>query len=396
MITPYLPYPPASGGQIRTLNLLKHLSKKHQVTLIALYKKKEEKKYLKELQKITQKVYLCKRAASPWQLSLILKTIFSLYPFLVIRNFSPQAKSLINKLLGENHYDIIHMETFYTMPHLPPTQTPILLAEQTIEFNVYLHFIKKLPFPLKTLLYLDVLKLKYWEHRFWKKATVIATVSKDDQTVINKTGTGLKTTIIKNGAGDEMFSSTPKKSDLSRPKLLFVGNFFWLQNTEAAKLLINKYFPAIKRLLPKAKLVIAGQEAKKKLTGQSSSEIKIVNLTNASHQLKKLYQEATLFVSPILGPGGTRLKLLAAMATGLPILSSTNGVKGLDLVDSFNVLIANSPKKFAQKAALIHNDPILYSRIQENSYRLVKKEYNWQTITKQLEKTYREMVCGRT
>jgi len=395
MVTPYLPYPPNSGGQIRTLNLLKYLSKKHQITLIALYKKEKEKKFLKKLKKYAQKVYLCKRASSPWKLPLILKTFFSPYPFLIIRNFSSQAASLINQLIKKNHYDIIHMETFYTMPHLPLTKIPILLVEQTIEFKVYLHFIKRLPLPLRTILYLDVLKLRYWEKQFWKKATVVAAVSRDDQMMINQTETNLKTTVVKNGAGDEMFSSILKKADLNHPRLLFVGNFSWLQNTEAAKLLINQYFPFIKKLLPKAKLTIAGQEANKKLKGKFPVGIKIINLTNNFDRLKALYQEATLFVSPILGPGGTRLKLLAAMASGLPILSSSNGVKGLDLVNNVNVLIANSPQEFAKKAVSIHKDKFLYNKIQKNSYQLVKKKYNWKVITKKLETVYKNMVSNK-
>ena len=61
MVTPYLPYPPASGGQIRTFNLLKYLSKQNEIVLVALYKNNQEKQYVSRLQAYCEKVYLCKR-----------------------------------------------------------------------------------------------------------------------------------------------------------------------------------------------------------------------------------------------------------------------------------------------------------------------------------------------
>src|SRR3989344_6374716 len=81
MLTPYLPYPPSSGGQIRSFNLIRELSKKHEITLCSLIKYEEEKKYVKKLQQYCDKVYIFKRAEKPWTLKNILKTGFSKYPF---------------------------------------------------------------------------------------------------------------------------------------------------------------------------------------------------------------------------------------------------------------------------------------------------------------------------
>src|SRR3989344_7675979 len=94
MLTPYLPYPPASGGQIRTLYLLKYLGKNNDITLVSLYKDEVEKKYESELHTYCKKIYLCKRPQKPWQIRNILKAIFSAQPFLVIRNYSSEAKQV--------------------------------------------------------------------------------------------------------------------------------------------------------------------------------------------------------------------------------------------------------------------------------------------------------------
>ena len=227
MLTPYVPYPPSSGGQIRTFNLLKYLSQKNQITLVCLYKNNEEKKYLKTLQRYCNKIYPCKRAEKPWQIKNIIKTIFSPLPFLIVRNFSDEAKKTIEFLLKNEKFDVIHAETFYIMPHLPSTKIPIILVEQTIEYRVYQHFVNSLFFLFRPFFYFDILKLKYWERFYWKKTNIVAAVSKTDEENIKKLEPHLKTAIIPNGAGDEMIvKKLPKKkfkrthSSFSRKLLL--------------------------------------------------------------------------------------------------------------------------------------------------------------------------------
>ena len=92
MLTPYLPYPLLSGGQIRTYNLLKNLSKKHQITLFSLIKDDAERQYLKELEKFCSEVRVFKRTQSPWAIRNILLAGFSPYPFVVTRNLVSETK----------------------------------------------------------------------------------------------------------------------------------------------------------------------------------------------------------------------------------------------------------------------------------------------------------------
>ncbi|CAN5181401.1 glycosyltransferase family 4 protein [soil metagenome] len=392
MLTPYLPYPPASGGQIRTLYLLKYLAKRHDITLVALYKSENEKKYAKYLAPYCKRVYLCKRATRPWQPGNIIKAVTSLLPFLVVRNFSKEAEATVTKLLKEEHFDVIHAETFYIMPHIPKTDTPILLVEQTIEFKVYQHFISSLPFFIRYPLSIDIYKLKYWEKYFWKKADLVATVSESDKEEINKLLPEINPVIIPNGAGDEMFVDTLQEPDVKDPILLFVGNFFWLQNVEAAIYLLEKIFPKVLEKFPKMRLVIAGQNSNK-MKRIATKNVSIVNLApNDGEKVKDLYHTATLFIAPIFGPGGTRLKILASMASGLPVVSTQTGVEGLQVKDGKHVLLAHNPDEFVDKISMALNDVDLYRKIQKNSFDHVKLHYSWDALADKLEKVYRKII----
>ena len=392
MLTPYLPYPPSSGGQVRTYNLLKYLSRNNQITLISLYKFSQEKKYLKPLKKFCQEIYLCQRPEKPWQLKNIFGAIFSNKPFLIVRNYSTEAYSVLQKLLSTQTYDVIHAETFYIMPHLPQTQIPTVLVEQTIEYKVYQHFVRSLPFFVRPFFYLDIMKLIRWERYFWRKANLVATVSEADRAEIKKLEPQINPAIIPNGAGEEMLTLKLMNKDLSNPKLLFLGNFFWLQNVEAAIYLINRIYPALQKKIPRFKLLIAGQNAKNKLGVIKQKDLEIIDVkTDDIETVKKMYQQATLFVSPIYGPGGTRLKILAAMASGLPIVSSATGIAGLDLKAGTDVLLADSIDQFVSQIVGILKNKKRFKQIQKNAYSLVREKYSWQVIAQNLERVYHKI-----
>src|SRR3989339_579675 len=368
MVTPYVPYPPSSGGQIRTFNLLKHLSQGNEITLVALYKNQKEKDYYSYLKSFCKKIYLCQRPEKPWVFKNIFKTIFSSSPILVVRNFSDEAKEIISKLLEKEKFDVIHAETFYVMPHIPKTNTPIVLVEQTIEYNVYKHFVNSLPFYLRMLVYfdIDIIKLRYWERFYWKKANIVVAVSSPDEKIIKNEEEEIKTSVIPNGAGDEMIVSSLGKKDLKKLTVFFQGNFFWLQNVEAAKFLINKIYPLLTKNNPNINVVIAGQNAGK-IGKVNFKKIKIVDISSDDTQkVKKLFREADLFIAPIFGPGGTRLKILAAMGSGIPVISTETGVEGLDVIDNIHVLTAKTPLQFVEKIEKILSDKGNYEKIRKN------------------------------
>jgi len=390
MLTPYLPYPPSSGGQVRSYNLLKNLGKKHQIILVALIKDDKEKKFVPNLKKFCEKIYICKRSPSPWTIPNVLKSIFGIYPFLVVRNFSSEAKAVIADLISKENFDLIHAETFYIMPHIPKTTTPILLVEQTIEYQVYQHFVSSLShFFLKPFFYFDIIKLKFWEKKYWKKSDLVVAVSKTDKKMMLNLLPNLKIKIIPNGAGEDLIHVFKKDKIVEQPIFLYVGNFFWLQNIEAAKILAEKIFPQIKKQISTSICYIAGQEAKNKIGYLEKNGIKVINIeTYDIKTLQQLYQEASLFLAPIKGPGGTRLKILGAMAAGLPVISSQTGVEGLEVNDGKDVLIAKNDADFVKNVNKLLNNPKLYEKIRKNARRLVEEKYNWVKIAQDLDELY--------
>lgn len=394
MLTPYLPYPPSSGGQIRSYNLIKQLSKQHEITLYSLIKSESEKEYIGELKKYCQDVKVFKRPQKPWTFSNILNTGLSLFPFLVIRNFSAEEKQDLEKTLEREQFDIIHAETFYVSPHIPQTDIPIVLVDQTIEYQVYQHFVKEFKlFFIKPLLWIDVVKIKYWETYFWKKAAKVIAVSESDAKKMKSLVNGLNVSVVPNGVGEDLMEEPPLH--LSN-NILFIGNFTWLQNIEAAKILTRKVFPLIVKEIPNAKLIIAGQLTEKisELSEERATLLDLGIEDSGGVRTKKTYREGGVLVAPLYGPGGTRLKILGAMAAKLPVVTTTVGIEGIDAINGQSVLFGQTPEELAQLTIKILKNKDLYKRIAKNARKLVEEKYSYPSIAQKLSGIYHEVSHG--
>lgn len=389
MLTPYLPYPLISGGQIRSYNLLKILAKKHQITLVALIKHEDEKNHIKNISRFCHKVIVARRPEKPWTLSNIVKTGLGKYPFLVVRNYSSDAKQAVISELAHATFDLIHAETFYVMPHIPQTKVPILLVEQTIEYLVYKHFVETLKIPpVRWLFGIDVEKIRIWEEYFWSRATRVVAMSDADRELMRSRINGLEVSIVPNGVDTRVFTFTKRELTFS-PIILFVGNFKWLQNKEAVIDLAHNIWPTIAKKLPQAKLWIVGRYPTPDIIRLKSERIEV---SDKIEQINSAYEKSQVLLAPIYGPGGTRYKILEAMASGLPVVTTPQGIEGLGAKDYHQALVRRTASELAQATIKVLTNVALYNMLAENANQLVRKIYNWEVIADSLDQVYEEVA----
>jgi glycosyltransferase involved in cell wall biosynthesis len=236
---------------------------------------------------------------------------------------------------------------------------------------------------------LDVMKIRYWETYFWKKAARVIAVSERDAKEMKQLVKGLKVTVIPNGVGEDLIENVPLHF---KKTILFMGNYAWLQNIEAARVLAKKVFPKILEKIPDCKLVIAGQNTGK-ISDLRDKNIELSDFAvDDIDSVKKAYQENGIMVAPLYGPGGTRLKILAAMASKMPVVTTEIGTEGIDAVKGESILIGNNPDDLAAMAVKVIQDAELYKRIALNARNLVQTNYSYSSIAKKLSDVYKEVV----
>lgn len=392
MIVPFLPNTSMSGGQTRWYNIIKLLSRNHEITLFTSIKDESEKRFIPELEKYCKKVRVFERSKSAWTLKNVLLAELGLFPLVVIRNFSLAERRAVQKEISENKYDLIHAEAFYVMPHIPRTDVPIILVEQTIEFMVYKHYVDtEVPFYLKPLYLLDVIKLKFWEKHYWKKADRLVAVSNEDRIVMQKQIPDLRVDIIPNGVDSAHYSAAKYKKK-SPPRVMYgVTNFEWLQNVEAVDLLLNKVWPKVHRAVPEAKLWIVGRKIPQHIVDLSRSRADI-EITESIKDAREAYKSAYVMVTPIKGAGGTRLKILEAMAAGLPVVSTSVGVAGLGLDNDQQSIISDTMDGLAKATIKLLRSPKLAAKIGESGRKFVEKHFDWNVIGNLHDEIYEEVT----
>lgn len=395
MLTPYLPYPLLSGGQVRTYNLLKQISKEHEVTLFALIKKKEELQYIKELEPYCHKIKLFKRTAKPWHPRNILLAGFTPFPFVVTRNLVMSLKQEIAKELEEIKHDLIHVETFYMMPNIPKTAVPTILVEQTIEYLGYEDFAAKIRrrWPLlRPLLNLDIAKIRYWEKHYWRRCDRLVTVSEDDRDFIRQVEPSIKNIdVVSNGVDINFFSQVKKKLS-SQPSLLFVGTFHWLPNVEAVEFLVEKIWPLIKQAVPNIYLRIVGPSPTKKIIDYEKQD-KQITVTGRVPDIREEYAKANILLAPVFSGKGTRYKVLEAMASETPVVGTSIALEGIQAEPNKHFLQGDSAEEMAKVAIELLGDEERQKRLGKSGKEFVSRRFSWEIIAQDLLTVYQKTTA---
>ncbi len=391
MLTPYLPYPLLSGGQIRTYNLLKKMAKNHEITLFALIKNENEKQHISELEKYCTKVKVFKRSSKPFTLRNIVKTIFSSFPFLVIRNHVSSVIAAVKEELDTQSYDLIHAETFYMMPHIPETKIPVMLVEQTIEYLGYESFANNQAWLwLRPLLNLDIKKIKFWEKYYWQTCDSLVTMSEEDKNYIaSKINDANKISVVANGVDSSWFAQQqfPKKTT---PTLLSVGTFKWLPNVEAVKFLVKKVWPLIKKKNSGINLWIVGNAPTNEILAYAKQDKQIL-VSGKISDIREAFNGAHILLAPVFSGKGTRYKILEAMVAGTPIIATSTAVEGLKVTHGQEILIANEAEEMAKLALDLLNNQALQKKLSSNGRQFVITNYDWDLIAEQLNHVYQNL-----
>lgn len=406
MVSSFLPYPLFSGGQVRLYNLIKELSEKHEITLICEKRSHQTEADVREIEKICKKVVTVGRRRQ-WGVGNILKTAASANSFLVTGHTSKEMKKKIEEELQREKFDLIHVETFYVMQNLPPTILPVVLAEHNIEYAVYDRFAKSATMLVKPLLLLDIAKLKREEEALWRKATKVVAVSNEDKKVM--TSAGVNAEIVANGVDLEKFAfqqRTENKEQRTK-KLLFIGDFKWLQNRDAVKFIIEEIWPTLKNvILSKAKnldpsaalqddnvkLWIVGRKIPDSLRNLTTDPDIIFDEGASSRSAEELFQEASILLAPIRVGGGTSYKILESMSCGTPVVTMPLSSSAIEARGGHDIMVGETPSELAEKTLSLLSEESLYEKIAVNGRKLIEEKYTWKKIAEDLDEVYNSVI----
>jgi glycosyltransferase involved in cell wall biosynthesis len=393
-LTAHLPFPPLSGGRRREFELISRLGRNYEIHLCSITKSWQiDSKYVHELRSRCTSVDLFKALARD-------DREHSIYPNQMRRHISDEATLHISKLLRKERFDIVHVEGYYLMQHLPAElDVPILLVEHNIECLLQLQrFMLASNQDEKSYYWKEYIYTLKWEAAFWKRATICVTLTNDDKTCMTQLQNSLDIRTIPDGKDHQkVISSTSPLSngtdnnfcDNKCPSILFVANFAYEPNVDAALYFSNAIFPLVSKEVPNARLFLVGNAPPTKIRSLSvNTQIEVTGFVNS---LIPFYEAASVVVCPLRIGGGIKVKILEALNAGKAIVSTSIGAQGLDLNTHRALAIADEASDFAKKVVQLLIDPIERYLQEQEALAYSKMLPSWQQVSQQFANFYDEM-----
>lgn len=394
-LSSHLPYPPVSGGRRREFELLRRVGRKHSIHVCAVTNTYDEDcRNISALGQYCSTVDLFEST----DVACLPARELNVHPYQVLRNISPQASAHIAFLLASQAFDIIHVEGFYMMQHVPPANCyPVLLVEQNIEYVLWQQRAQIAANNEERLFALRQSALtQESEIAAWRRASLRAVLTDEDRQLMKRLESEVAVRLVPDGIDIRCIESdrdpclARSLATLHSPFLLFVGNFGYQPNVDAAEYLCHEIFPHIRMTLPQVSLILVGNQPPPSLV--ALGRIPNVVVTGRVLSVNPYLAAADIVVCPLRIGGGVKVKMLEALAYGKAIVCSSVAAQGLsDLVDR-SFWIADSPQEFAKRVIQLFQQPEKKTQMEMAAKLAAFNLPTWDDAALCLESCYGELL----
>jgi glycosyltransferase involved in cell wall biosynthesis len=232
-------------------------------------------------------------------------------------------------------------------------------------------------------------KLFAFEKKELGKCRICIAVSEKDRQVLSKLNPDTEITVIPNGVDVEYFS--PRNGGQVPRSVVWVGGMKDFYNRQAVNYFCGEIFDKIKKEVQDLRLTMVGKSPTKKVL-ELAKQNKDVRCIGYAEDVRPYINEAMIFIAPILSGGGTKLKVLNALAMGRAVVTTSVGAEGIDVTNGENIIIADNPDEFARRSVDLLKNPEETERIGKKARELVIEKYDWKIIGKRYSAIYEELV----
>jgi glycosyltransferase involved in cell wall biosynthesis len=298
------------------------------------------------------------------------------------------------KLTATENFDGVVASTIDTVEYVRflPTRTKILEEHNSMTRWMQDNYQKQKSPLRRAREWLTFVKVRRYEKKLYGYFDACTMVSElDRDTVIHSLHYPLPIAVVPNGVDLNYYAPngfTPQPNTM-----IFNGSLTYSVNREAVTYFADEILPLIRQQSPEARLMVTGRIDNVPLNG--SLRTPGLTLTGYLDDMRPAMAQAAVCVAPIRMGGGTRLKILEAMAMGTPVVATTKGAEGLDVTNGKNILLADVPTDFADRVLTLLNDSALRERLSVNGRRLVESTYDWNSIGDQFECFIQKIVERR-
>jgi sugar transferase (PEP-CTERM/EpsH1 system associated) len=389
--------PPDTGGKIRSYNILRELARRHSVTFFSFYAAHDGDQHasLKDVfERVTTVPLSLPDPKSYGELTDYVSGLFSSEPYGIAKFCRPEVRLALQELFKDENFDVILCDFVYPGPVVPWNWPgPKVLFTHNVEAIIWRRHYEVAANPLwKAISWLEWRRMEIAERRYLQLADHVLTVSDTDRDNFASFLGAEKITVIPTGVDVEYFQPMPAAETPN--SLVFTGSMDWLPNEDAILYFVEAIYPLIKQQCPEVSLEVVGRNPTPKLQALAERE-KSMRLTGWVEDIRPFVARAAICIVPLRIGGGTRLKIFEAMAMGKAVISTTVGAEGLPVESGKDILLADTPRDFAQSVIGLLHDSYMRQRLGTGARTLVQENYGWGKVAEGFARTLQECVDSK-
>jgi len=299
-------------------------------------------------------------------------------------------KKTVSAIVCEEPFDLVHIDSIHLAALVPALrrgcQAPIVYDWHNIESEAMRRYALIVKSPAhKLYATATARRLAALEGQILRESFGHLVCSEREREHLHRIAPGSRVAVVENGVDVRYFENSAVASN-GRTRIIFVGSMSYHANVEAVVGFVRTVWPRICKRFPCLQLTLVGSDpgpAVLALRGEVNVEV-----TGTVDDVRPYYREALAAIVPLRTGSGTRLKILEAMAAGVPVISTTLGAEGLPVYHSQHILIADRDEDWVPQLDALSSQSDLWDRLTLAGRALVRSRYDWEAIGTSLYETY--------
>lgn len=380
-LTTQLPYPPFSGGLIKSWRLISSLAAHYDVSLMCPLKGNDHQHVLAfqshvDLKGFDGEPFEVERTPSNWLSSFVKGKTLNEY-----RGYNVELEQRIHAEL--KHHDAVFVDHYEMMQYVPASYSgKVILHTHNAEYVMWKRFASlEKNLAKKWAMQIEAKRIAKAELRACEQADLIFAAPNDGHELkaIGADSTRFETTY--HLGNDELLEQPKVSFEKTSKHLLFIGTLSWEANLDGLVWFIENVWPAVKAAEPDLRFYIVGKNPPARLRNVAKAHRQII-LTGFVEDTGELYASSRVLVVPLRFGSGIKVKVLDAMYRGIPCVTTPIGVEGLKAQHEREMMIAEGAEAFAKHTVTLLHNKTAWERLQKHSRQTAKANYTWSSLLK--------------
>lgn len=396
MISPTMPWPLKGGARIRIYHEIKEVARAgHKITLLSLNMESHSRQDLDALKPYCRELQVVPVKHRPrWQAAV--RAFFSLKPYRVAKFESLEFRKQVAKALSKS-YEVVWVHFLETLAYFPNDwvkgkHSLIVLDQHNADEIMWQRYTNRGPLPVRVFARQNLWKLRRFQEKALKNVDIVLSVSDAEADFMrNRVSLSCQVWTVPNGVDIDYFRpSETKHRYVKKPIILFCGSMDVTMNIDAVTRFSKAIFSIIKEKIPQAEFWIVGRQPTLKVRDLGRRDG--VTVFGEVEDVRSYYEQASVAVAPFLYGAGTKLKVLEAMAMGIPVVATSVGCQGIEAEPGHHLYLAETENVFAERVVKLIQDPNAHAQLATAGQKLVEERYSWRRIVGEVAQRLEEVV----